>query len=157
MTERKKTILVVDDSVFVTQFLAEFLRHEGFVAIEQNDPVQALERIRQGGIDLVISDVMMPQMDGFTLVKRIRNRPEGRNLPVIFLSAKDRREGKPRSMLVGAVDYLSKPVEAAELLAKVKEVLAAPQAAESEDKELGGDTQRRILDELGLDRKKKPK
>lgn len=129
-----RTILVVDDLAGVTRFCAEFLRHEGYEVVEINNPLHALERVKAGGIDLVISDVNMPEMDGFTLIERIREQPEHRRLPVLILSAWDRVKGKQRSKLVGAVDFLPKPVLAADLLSKVKaalppEELARPGAA----------------------------
>lgn len=113
-------VLVVDDdrpSLKLTSFL---LNEEGYVVTVAEDGRTALDLIAQDPPDLVILDVMMPHIDGFDVCRHIRKT---REVPIIFLSAKNQVGDKVAGLRLGADDYLSKPFEPAELLARVEAVL----------------------------------
>ncbi len=113
-------ILVVDDdppSVKMTSFL---LREEGYEVISANNGRTALELMQSQSPDLVVMDVMMPHIDGLEVTRRIRQTMD---VPIIILSAKGETADKVSGLEVGADDYLAKPFEPSELLARVKAVL----------------------------------
>lgn len=116
--ERSATILLVDDNRDMREYIARLLSPQ-FAVIMAADGQQALEIIDAGAHpDLVLSDVMMPRLDGFGLLKAIRSRPVA-DLPVIFLSARAGEEARIEGLDVGADDYLIKPFSARELITRV--------------------------------------
>ena len=118
--EKKYKILIVDDVPKNIQVVANILQGEGFnMAFAQSGPA-ALEMIRSTSFDLVLLDIMMPEMDGFEVCRRIREYSDTRDIPVLFLTAKTETESLVRGFEVGAMDYVVKPVNEAELLARVK-------------------------------------
>lgn len=113
-------VLIVDDdrpSVKMNSFL---LKEEGYDVTTAPNGLEALRILEEETIDLVILDVMMPLMDGHETLRRIRQRYE---LPVIFLSAKGETKDKVKGLEIGADDYLAKPFDPSELLARVKSVM----------------------------------
>lgn len=115
-----KRILVVDDEVRYQRLLDANLRTEGYDIVTASDGMEALELFSSQPIDLVILDVMMPNLDGFETCERIR---EYSNVPIIMLTAKGDEKDRVRGLDLGADDYLSKPFSATELLARVRAVL----------------------------------
>lgn len=116
-------ILVIDDEVDALKMFGYALHRQGYeVLVAQNGP-QGLEAIDKRKPDLVILDIMMPDMDGYEVCRSIRANPETRHLPVIMLTAKAQMEDKLAGFETGADDYISKPVAMAELLARVKALL----------------------------------
>jgi PAS domain S-box-containing protein len=115
---RRACILIADDNADMRQHIAHILspRHD---LVTASDGRAALEQIRQAKPDLVISDVMMPRLDGFGLLRELRSDPSTVDLPVILLSARAGEEARTKGMEVGADDYLVKPFTAGELLARV--------------------------------------
>lgn len=109
-------ILIVDDEPEIRNFLRLYLENEGYKAEEAGNGNDALNRIAEGDISLCLLDVMMPGIDGFHVLKKIRERS---NIPVIILSAKDTDADKILGLNLGADDYLSKPFNPLEAVARV--------------------------------------
>ena len=116
----KSKILVVDDEEHIRELIGFYLDKEGFEMIEANDGEEALEKIENEYIDLAIVDVMMPNMDGFTFVEEMR---EFKDTPVIMLTARSQSVDKLRGFSLGIDDYVTKPFDADELIARVKTIL----------------------------------
>ena len=116
-------ILIVDDEKSLLKLVGIALHKEGYQAMAAVDAKQALERIETENPDLVILDWMLPGMSGIDLLKRIRGDERTVALPVIILSAKGLVEDKVEGLLAGADDYVAKPVEMAELIARVRAIL----------------------------------
>ena len=119
MTERGR-ILVVDDEPAITDFIALGLHHEGYEVATAGDGHQGLRAVDEFKPDLVILDVMMPRLDGFELCRAIAGEPRR---GIIILSARDETTDRIHGLELGADDYLVKPFEFGELLARVKAVL----------------------------------
>lgn len=119
MPEMKK-ILVVDDEPRMVQLITLNLKLEGFNVISASDGYQALEKVTKEMPDMVILDIMMPDMDGFETLKKIR---EVSSVPVIFLSVKGEEYDRVRGLDLGADDYITKPFGPKELISRIKAVL----------------------------------
>jgi two-component system KDP operon response regulator KdpE len=117
-------ILVVDDEPRMTRFIRMNLELEGYHVIEAHNGIQALDKVRTELPDLVILDVMMPELDGFETLRMLR---EISNVPVIMLTVRDEEEDKVRGLELGADDYVTKPFSARELASRVKAVLRRAQ------------------------------
>jgi DNA-binding response OmpR family regulator len=130
MSERRKLILVVDDEPRMTRFIRMNLELEGFRVIEAQNGVEALDKVRTSLPDLVILDVMMPEMDGFETLSVLR---EVSNVPVIMLTVRADEEDKVRGLELGADDYVTKPFGARELVSRVKAVLRRTESTVSPD------------------------
>lgn len=116
-----KNILVVEDDLNLGFLLVELLESEGFFVKLCKDGQMGLNAVERSRFDLCILDVMMPQMDGFTLAEQIRKKTE--TLPFLFLTAKSRKEDKLRGYACGAEDYVVKPFDEAELLCKIEVIM----------------------------------
>ena len=127
-----RLILVVDDEARMIRFIQANLEMDGFRVVSANNGVDALEKIRTQIPDLVILDVMMPEMDGFETLHMIR---ETSNVPVIMLTVRSEDSDKHQAFTAGADDYLTKPFSPRELSDRVKAVLrraGGPSAAQDE-------------------------
>ena len=125
-------ILIVDDDPPGLKLISFLLREEGYTVSTAEDGQTALNLIRQTPPDLVILDVMMPLVDGFEVCRRIRRTHK---VPIIFLSAKGQVDDRVTGLHIGADDYLVKPFEPAELLARVEAVLRrSPSALDQQDR-----------------------
>jgi len=113
----KETILLVDDEKEIIKLMEIYLRNEGYELLTAGDGLEALERLRQHSVDLIILDVMMPRLDGLEACMRIR---EERDIPILMLSAKSQDLDKIAGLSIGADDYVTKPFNPLELLARVK-------------------------------------
>lgn len=112
-------ILIVDDTVRNIQLLGTILRENGYqISVAQNG-VQALDVVDSEMPDLILLDIMMPEMDGFETCRRLKEREETRDIPVIFLTAKVETEDLIRGFELGAVDYVTKPFNSIELITRV--------------------------------------
>jgi len=123
-------ILVVDDDAPSVKMISFLMREEGYEVTSTDNGLAALESIQREPPDLVILDVMMPHLDGFEVCRRIRQKMD---VPIIFLSAKGETADKVTGLQLGADDYLAKPFEPAELLARVKAVMRRAEAFAGED------------------------
>ena len=123
MTEdsyKNKLILVVDDEERMSRFIRLNLEHDGFRVIEASRGMSAIQLIRERMPDLVILDVMMPDLDGFEVLKLIR---ETSQVPVVMLTAKGEEDDKVHGLELGADDYVTKPFSPRELVSRVRAVL----------------------------------
>ena len=134
-------ILVVDDDPHIRELAGLFLRRAGFEVFEAADGVEALSRIDQNRIDLAVIDIMMPRMDGWELCRQLR---ELRDLPILMLTARGETSQKLKGFELGTDDYLVKPFEPLELVARVNALLKRYRIATSQKIEVG---------ELSMDRK----
>jgi two-component system KDP operon response regulator KdpE len=125
MSGHRELILVVDDEPRMTRFIRMNLELEGYRVVEAHDGVDALEKVRTALPDLVILDVMMPELDGFDTLEMLR---EVSNVPVIMLTVRADEEDKVRGLELGADDYVTKPFGARELVSRVKAVLRRTQS-----------------------------
>ncbi|MBX9612770.1 MAG: heavy metal response regulator transcription factor [Burkholderiales bacterium] len=114
-------ILIVEDEPKTGDYLRQGLREAGFVVELATDGIDGLHHALEGDHDLVILDVMLPGMDGWQVLKTLRER--GREMPVLFLTARDQVDDRVRGLELGADDYLVKPFSFSELLARVRTIL----------------------------------
>ena len=114
---KKQTILVVDDDREIVRAISKLLELEGYETLKAYDGLEALDVLMDHTVHLILMDVMMPRLDGLSAVLRIRER---RNLPVILLSAKSEESDKVLGLSMGADDYMTKPFDIGELLARVR-------------------------------------
>jgi DNA-binding response OmpR family regulator len=122
-------ILMVDDDPSLVKMITFLLKDEGYDVISASTGTEALQILQQQWVDMVILDIMLPRgMDGFEICRRVR---ETNRVPIIMLSAKGSTEDRVRGLLDGADDYLPKPCEPAELLARVKALARRSQAQPS--------------------------
>ena len=121
MTSSKKEdrILIVDDTIVNVQLLAALLQKEGYLINVAQDGLRALETVKEMPPDLILLDIMMPKMNGYETCIQLRKNPEYRKIPIIFLTAKMEPEDIVKGFQIGAVDYLTKPFNTEELLARV--------------------------------------
>ncbi|BCS94995.1 hypothetical protein DSLASN_06270 [Desulfoluna limicola] len=115
----KQRILVVDDERFNLTVLAELLKADYTVILAKSGE-QALERAAKQTPDLILLDIMMPEMDGYQVLKALKMNPATREVPVIFITALRGEEDEEKGLLLGAVDYIAKPFHPAIVLARVK-------------------------------------
>ncbi len=120
MARGPRLILIVDDDPHVVQFVRMHLEREGYQVIEACSGLEALDRVREALPDLVLLDVMMPEMDGFETLKLLR---EVSDVPVIMLTVKADRSDRIRGLELGADDYMTKPFSPQELSRRIKAVL----------------------------------
>ncbi len=123
---RNRTILVVDDEERMLRFIRLNLEHDGFQVVQATRGMQALEVIRQDMPDLVLLDVMMPDIDGFEVLRLIR---EAHTIPVIMLTAKGEEDDRVHGLELGADDYITKPFSPRELVSRVRAVLRRTEAS----------------------------
>ena len=116
----RETILVVDDEIEIINLLEIYLMNEGYTLLKANDGAEALEILNSHHVDLIILDVMMPNMDGIQACMKIR---EEKQMPIIMLSAKGQEIDKITGLSIGADDYVTKPFSPLEILARVKSQL----------------------------------
>jgi DNA-binding response OmpR family regulator len=120
MPAKKTMVLTADDDPQLLRLVARNLQLEGYDVLTASDGKQALEQVEAHQPDLVLLDVMMPKMDGFTVCQRVR---EFSTLPIIIVTARGQDQDKIRGLDLGADDYLTKPFSVDELLARVRAVL----------------------------------
>jgi two-component system OmpR family response regulator len=114
-------VLVVDDEPNITSLVATALRYEGFDVATAGNGREALSQVSSYRPHLVVLDVMLPDLDGFEVAKRLRQ--DAHRVPILFLTAKDATEDKIRGLTLGGDDYVTKPFSLEELLARIRAVL----------------------------------
>jgi two-component system OmpR family response regulator len=114
-------LLVVDDEPDIVELLSASLRYHGYEVATAASGRQAMEEARRFRPDLILLDVMMPELDGFDVLRRLRG--EGTRVPVLFLTARDATEDKIKGLTLGGDDYVTKPFSLAEILARIQAVL----------------------------------
>lgn len=130
-------VLIVEDERRIARFLQMELEHEGMSTAIEDNGRRAYERIMQENYDLILLDVMLPDMDGFTICRKVRELSQ---VPIIMLTAKDDIDDKVQGLDIGADDYITKPFATPELLARMRVVL---RRQESQREKM--DTQEEIL------------
>src|SRR5438105_8751445 len=129
MPVKKTTIVAADDDPQLLRLIARNLQFEGYEVLQASDGQQALEQIETHMPDLILLDVMMPRMDGFTVCHRVR---EFSAVPIIIVTARGQEQDKVRGLDLGADDYLTKPFSVDELLARVRAVLRRSELSATE-------------------------
>jgi len=114
-------LLVVDDEPSIRELLTASLRFAGFEVFPAADGAEALKLAEQHRPDLVVLDIMLPDLDGFTVTRKLRER--GRDVPVVFLTARDDTSDKVTGLTVGGDDYVTKPFSLEEVVARIRAVL----------------------------------
>ncbi len=114
------TILIIDDDAEMTGLLSEFLTDHKYSVQIYHNPLEALEFLQKNSVDLILLDIMMPEMDGLNVLRKIREHSE---VPVMMLTAKGDVSDKVVGLELGADDYLPKPFEPQELIARVQSIL----------------------------------
>jgi len=122
-TDEQSRILVVDDRLENLQLLRKLLTEEGYSVRQSPDGALALSNIPRFQPDLILLDIMMPEMDGYTVCQNIKSNKQSKDIPIIFLSALDLTFDKVRAFELGGADYISKPFHPAEVIARVKNQL----------------------------------
>ncbi len=110
-------ILIADDEAEIRSLLGLYLENEGYTVIEAKDGAEAVVKFKEEEPDMCVLDIMMPEMDGYQALKKIR---EGSNVPIVFLSAKDADSEKILGLNLGADDYIAKPFNPLEAVARIK-------------------------------------
>ncbi|NIS82327.1 MAG: response regulator [Anaerolineales bacterium] len=124
MVTTSRSILIVEDIPHVLELLDVTLRYKGYSVVTAKDGEEALKRIGQAKPSLILTDIMMPKLDGFALAQEVRSNPDTQDIPIVFVSATFiTPEDKEFALSLGAVTFLEKPVDTQELLLTVGEVL----------------------------------
>ncbi len=119
----KKRLLIVEDNARLLRVIAVFLEKSGFQTMTARDGADALLKLAEIIPDLIVSDIMMPGTDGFTLAAAVRSNPRTDLIPIVFLTAKERREDRINGFRAGVDAYLVKPFEPEELVAVIENIL----------------------------------
>ncbi|MHB9936658.1 DNA-binding response regulator [Clostridium sporogenes] len=114
-----KKVLVVEDQIAIRELIAINLEMAGYEAIEASDGEMAVNYIENTYFDIILLDIMLPKLDGFSIISKIK----GKGIPVIFVTAKDDVLDRVKGLKLGADDYITKPFESIELLARIEAVL----------------------------------
>lgn len=130
-TETEAKLLVVDDEPNIRDLLSTSLRFAGFDVVAAANGREALAAAEEHNPDLAVMDVMLPDMDGFTVTRKLR--ASGRHFPVLFLTAKDDTEDKITGLTVGGDDYVTKPFSLDEVVARIRAVLRRTAPLDEED------------------------
>lgn len=128
-------LLLVEDDIDLQKVLAQYLELSGFRVFPANHGKHGLEVFRKNHVDLCILDVMMPVMDGLLLGKEIRKLDP--SMPIVFVTAKNRKEDRIKGLQQGADDYITKPFEAEELVLRIRNILKRSTRSISETVKLG--------------------
>jgi PAS domain S-box-containing protein len=120
---RPAKILIVDNDPIVYYFFEETLKKEGYVTEYASSGQIALEKVSSKDIDLILLDIMMPEIDGFEVCKRLQENPLTKSIPIIFVSAVDDKQSYIKGFELGAIDYLNKPINQLDLVIKIRNYL----------------------------------
>jgi DNA-binding response OmpR family regulator len=126
------TVLVVDDDPVILKLLEVNFEMEGFEVVRASDGAEGLERARAVHPDIVVLDVMMPRMTGYEVAKALREDEDTAHIPIIFVTARAQSSDVERGMELGVDDYVTKPFDPLDLIARVNVLLARSQAARSQ-------------------------
>jgi DNA-binding response OmpR family regulator len=147
MLKESKKVLVVEDEKDINEFICYNLLKSGFVPLPVYDGSDAIKKIGKGFFDIVILDLMLPGIDGFTVLRRIRADLRGNKTAVVVVSARDQALDKLHALVLGADYYLTKPFKMATLLSVLKELAVSQekpanmQAAQLFSTERGGESE----------------
>lgn len=145
--ELKNRILVVDDESDVTELLEYNLNREGFEVAAINNPLLILGTAREFAPDMIVLDVMMPDLNGIQIARMLRADPAMSHVPILFLTARDQAEDRVKGLEAGADDYICKPFDVRELLLRIQAILRRTQRSAAEE----GKSDQLTLGEITLD------
>ena len=131
MMNQTPRILVVDDEPMNVALLEAVLVSRGYAVIPAANGLEALDLIHQDNIDLVLLDIMMPEMDGFEVCRRIKDDERLRDIPIIMLTVLHSKQDRIKGIEAGAEDFISKPFDQGEVLARIKMLLKLRETNES--------------------------
>ena len=131
VTDPEARLLIVEDEPNIRELLATSLQFAGFDVVTAGDGHAAIAAATQHNPDLVVLDVMLPDMDGFTVTRRLRET--GRLMPIVFVTARDSVEDKVKGLTVGGDDYVTKPFSLEEVVARIRAVLRRTRGDITED------------------------
>lgn len=118
-----KTVLTVDDSASIRQMVSFTLSEAGYNVIQASDGQEGLEKVKTANVNLVITDLNMPNMDGISLIRGIREIPSLKFIPILMLTTESQNEKKMEGKQAGATGWIIKPFKPEQLIAVVKKVL----------------------------------
>jgi CheY-like chemotaxis protein len=127
------TVLAIDDSKKILDIVKYFLEQDGYAVKACSDPFQGIQVAQQGGVDLILLDIMMPGMDGYTVYDHLKKDPKTRDIPVIMLTAKAIILHTPKDFFYGLYGFLAKPFSKQQLLKVVSEALRITTAGQETD------------------------
>src|SRR5579871_3095505 len=131
---RLPQIMVVDDDLDTVSILARHLQREGFVAIGAVSGAECLKLARESAVDVILLDLMMPDMDGFQVCRKLKEDPSTAEIPVIMITARDDLDARAEGMRLGVSDFLAKPVFRRQLANRIRaqlDMLATGRATEA--------------------------
>src|SRR5690349_852730 len=140
-------ILVVDDQRANVEMMAGILRARGYTVSTAANGAQALETVREAKPDVVVADILMPEIDGYELCRRLRATPETALLPVILVTSIEAHDERVKGLEAGADDFLSRPIKWEELFARVRSLLRV-KALQDELKELNAQLEERVREQV---------
>ena len=123
--------MVVDDDQDTVAILSRHLQREGFVPIEASSGAECLKLVHENEVDVILLDLMMPEMDGFEVVKALKDDPMTAEIPVIMITARDDLDARAEGMRLGVSDFLAKPVFRRQLAGRVRAQLDVVETARS--------------------------
>ena len=135
-TANHKKILIVEDEQDILQLVKHYLEKEGFRPVTAMSGLEALKKVKEDKPDLVVLDLMLPEMDGLEVCKRLRSVPDTAMLPILMLTAKAEESDTIVGLELGADDYVTKPFSPKALVARVKALLRRVERAPSTDPDL---------------------
>lgn len=130
-----KTILLVEDDINLADGLIMNLEAEGYQVVHVNDGLRAVETYDDGNIDLVLLDIMLPGMDGLSICRKLRER--GDTVPILFLTARDQTDEKIEGLVAGGDDYITKPFDLKELMARIQGIFRRMAWLEQTEQQVG--------------------
>ncbi|HEY6418805.1 MAG TPA: response regulator [Candidatus Binataceae bacterium] len=122
---RSAQIMIVDDDPDTVSILAHHLEREGFVPIGANSGAECLKLVQDNEVDVILLDLMMPEMDGFQVCKALKNNPDTAEIPIIMITARDDLDARAEGMRLGVSDFLAKPVFRRQLANRIRAQLEA--------------------------------
>jgi DNA-binding response OmpR family regulator len=141
-------IMVVDDDPDTVSILASHLKHEGYIAIEATSGRECLRLVHERPIDVILLDLMMPEMDGFEVCRALKADPETAAIPIIMITARDDIDARAEGMRLGISDFLAKPVFRRQLGNRIRAQLDMAAAGQTTEAAL-----RRLRDRNGSEKK----
>jgi DNA-binding response OmpR family regulator len=141
----KDNILIIDDDQAQHEILGEHLELAGYNPLHATNSEDGFALLKKDSIALILLDINMPKMDGFQTIEILRNDPETRNIPVLFLTSLDRQYLKIKGLELGADDYVSKPYNGAELVARIKAIIRRKGTTQTQEFALSGN-----IKEIGM-------
>jgi DNA-binding response OmpR family regulator len=127
-------IMVVDDDPDTVSILARHLQREGFAAIEAVSGAECIRLVREHPVDIILLDLMMPDMDGFAVCRALKENPKTAEIPVIMITARDDLDARSEGIRLGVSDFLAKPVFRRQLASRIRaqlDMLAASRATDA--------------------------